>query len=154
MFAVAEQLVPNSNIFLLSALCAIALAIIHLFSGKLRLLRTIGRSRWLSFGSGVSVAYVFVHILPELSEAQETIQSSLDFGLVFLEHHVYLVAFIGSKETVAVVLAKALAQAQGVAVYNPENVIRSLDIFVMLANVNLIGAHFLVELLPLVYSIG
>ena len=28
------------------------------------------------------------------------------------------------------------------AAYAPENVIRSLDIFVTMANVNLIGAHF------------
>lgn len=53
-----------------------------------------------------------------------------------------LIAFVGSEVTVVVVLAKALAQPQGVAVYNPESIIRSLDIFVMLANVNMIGAHF------------
>ncbi|WP_026736277.1 membrane protein [Fischerella sp. PCC 9605] len=94
MFAVAEQSVSNSNILLISALCAIFLAIIHIFSGKLRFLRTIPRSRWLSFGSGVSVAYVFVHILPELSQAQETIQN-IDFRIAFLEHHVYLVALVG-----------------------------------------------------------
>lgn len=39
-------------------------------------------------------------------------------------------------------LSKVIALPQGVAVYRPENVIRSLDIFVVLANVNLIGAHF------------
>lgn len=53
-----------------------------------------------------------------------------------------LIAFIASEETVAIILGKALAQPQGVAIYQPENVIRSLDVFVMLANVNLIGAHF------------
>ncbi|WP_193199435.1 hypothetical protein [Nostoc sp. MG11] len=94
MFRVTELSVPN-GIFLLSAFCAIALAIIHLFAGKLHFLGTIPRNRWLSFGSGVSVAYVFVHILPELSEAQKTVEDSLDFGLVFLEHHVYLVALFG-----------------------------------------------------------
>ncbi|MBD0265861.1 MAG: hypothetical protein ICV78_25015, partial [Tolypothrix sp. Co-bin9] len=78
-----------------TAICAIALAIVHLFSGKLRFLNAKPRSRWLSFGSGVSVAYVFVHILPELSKAQETFQSSLNIGLAFLEHHVYLVALLG-----------------------------------------------------------
>lgn len=66
-----------------------------MFSGKLRFLRATPRSRWLSFGSGVSVAYVFIHILPELSEAQETIESSQEIGLAFLEHHVYLVALLG-----------------------------------------------------------
>ena len=49
--------------------------------------------------------------------------------------------FLASEATVAVILGKALAQPQGVAVYQRENVIRSLDIFVMLANINLIGVH-------------
>lgn len=53
-----------------------------------------------------------------------------------------LIAFIASEATVAILLGKAVAQPQGVAIYKPENVIRSLDIFVMLANVNMIGAHF------------
>lgn len=53
-----------------------------------------------------------------------------------------LIAFIASEVTVTVILGKAVAQPQGVAIYQPENVIRSLDIFVMLANVNMIGAHF------------
>ena len=75
---------------MITAICAIALAIIHLFSGKLQFIRAKPRSRWLSFGSGVSVAYVFVHILPELSKAQITLQNSLNIGLAFLEHHVYL----------------------------------------------------------------
>ncbi|MEA5602359.1 hypothetical protein [Nostoc sp. UHCC 0252] len=80
---------------MITAICAIALAIIHLYSGKLQFIRAKPRSRWLSFGSGVSVAYVFVHILPELSKAQITLQSSLNIGLAFLEHHVYLVALLG-----------------------------------------------------------
>lgn len=53
-----------------------------------------------------------------------------------------LISFVASETTVAVILGKTLAQPQGVAVYRPENLIRSLDIFVMLANVNMIGAHF------------
>lgn len=53
-----------------------------------------------------------------------------------------LIAFIASEATIAIILGKTLAQPQGVAIYQPENVIRSLDIFVMLANVNMIGAHF------------
>ncbi|KYC43715.1 hypothetical protein WA1_00675 [Scytonema hofmannii PCC 7110] len=95
MFAVTEQTVFNSNILLLSAFCALAFALIHMLSGKLHLLRETPRNQWLSFGSGVSVAYVFVHILPELNKAQKTVKSSLENGLVFLEHHVYLVALLG-----------------------------------------------------------
>ena len=53
-----------------------------------------------------------------------------------------LLAIFSRNLSVVVVLAKALAEPQGVAVYNRENVIRWLDIFVVLSNVNLIGAHF------------
>jgi preprotein translocase subunit SecG len=95
MLALAEQSLPKFNILLVTAFCAIALAIVHLYSGKLRFLNATPRSRWLSFSSGVSVAYVFVHLLPELNKAQETIKSSLNLELAFLEHHVYLVALVG-----------------------------------------------------------
>ena len=71
------------------------LALVHIFVGKLRFLHGIRRSRWLSIAGGVSVAYVFVRILPELSEAQETIRRAAGGGLAFLEHHVYLVALLG-----------------------------------------------------------
>jgi hypothetical protein len=85
----------ESIIFFLSGLLAIALALVHLFAGKLRFLETTPRNIWLSFASGVSVAYVFVHILPELSQAQETITAEVGKTLAFLEHHVYLLALLG-----------------------------------------------------------
>lgn len=45
---------------------ALVFAAVHLFGGRLvALQRRAPRSRWLSFAGGVSVAYVFVHLLPE-----------------------------------------------------------------------------------------
>jgi zinc transporter ZupT len=41
------------------------------------------------------VAYVFVHIFPELAAAQETLREGAGEGLAFLEHHAYLVAMAG-----------------------------------------------------------
>ncbi len=52
------------------------LAVVHLFSGKLRFLEGIPRSIWLSMAGGISVAYVFVHLLPELAEEQEAIREA------------------------------------------------------------------------------
>lgn len=49
---------------------ALALAAVHVFIGRLHGLRTMPRHWWLSVGSGVSVAYVFVHLLPEITERQ------------------------------------------------------------------------------------
>ncbi|MDZ4871450.1 MAG: hypothetical protein CLLPBCKN_000838 [Chroococcidiopsis cubana SAG 39.79] len=69
LFAVAEPSTSNFNLVWLSALFALILPLVHLFSSKLRFLERTPRSIWLSVSGGVSVAYVFVHILPELSQA-------------------------------------------------------------------------------------
>lgn len=81
----------------LSGIFAVLLAIAHLLAGTLQFLHHIPRSRWLSLSGGVSVAYVFIHILPDLSAAQETVKSSAGFAFLeqYLEHHVYLVALLG-----------------------------------------------------------
>ncbi len=76
-------------------LAATGLAIVHLFSGKLRFLEGTPRSIWLSMAGGVSVAYVFVHLLPELAEGQEAIAEAIGEGLAFIERHVYLLALLG-----------------------------------------------------------
>ncbi|MGF1493808.1 MAG: DUF3611 family protein [Microcoleaceae cyanobacterium] len=54
-----------------------------------------------------------------------------------------LLAFLAAEVTTVTVLTKALAQPQGTAVYEPENAVRSLDLFLILADINLIGAHLL-----------
>ncbi|WP_445174610.1 DUF3611 family protein, partial [Microcoleus sp.] len=72
--------------------------------------------------------------------SKEHITHTLRIGLISSLVGV-LIAFVASEETVAVVLAKTLSQPQTMTAYAPENVIRSLDIFVTMANVNLIGAH-------------
>ena len=70
------------------------LALLHFFGGRLRFLAGVPRSIWLSCAGGVSVAYVFLHLFPELSEGQEHVEEAL--GLFpFLEHHIYLMALIG-----------------------------------------------------------
>ena len=79
----------------ISLVSAILLALAHIFAGKLRFLEGTPRSAWLSAASGVSVAYVFVHLLPDLSEAQDTVSEAVGEGLGLLEHHVYLIALAG-----------------------------------------------------------
>lgn len=83
------------GVLVLSFAAALALALAHLFSGMLRFLEGTPRSVWLSMAGGVSVAYVFVHLLPELSEGQEVVTEAIEGGLAFLESHVYLVALAG-----------------------------------------------------------
>lgn len=69
------------------------LVLVHLFAGRLRFLDITPRSRWLSFAGGISVAYVFVHVFPELQEAQHHFSESL--GETWFDHHVYVVAMLG-----------------------------------------------------------
>ena len=80
---------------ILTAFLVFGMALAHLFSMKLLFLQGIPRSPWLSMAGGISVAYVFLHILPELSESQGAIE---EFGgpvVGYLEKHVYLVALLG-----------------------------------------------------------
>jgi hypothetical protein len=81
-------------VIVLSGVLAVGLAAVHLFAGRLEVLGRVPRSRWLSFGGGVSVAYVFVHLLPELGEHQEAFEGA---GSVvgFADRHVYLIALVG-----------------------------------------------------------
>lgn len=69
-------------------------ALIHFYAGKLHFLDTIPRSRWLSFAGGISVAYVFIHVFPELAKAQAAVEETLS-SLRWLEQHIYLVALAG-----------------------------------------------------------
>lgn len=84
---------PATNV-LLTLLGALLFALVHLFAGRLRFLEGVPRSRWLSFAGGVSVAYVFVHLLPEMSAEQEAFEAP-GAALAYLEHHVYLIALLG-----------------------------------------------------------
>ncbi len=79
---------------LIQALLIAGFITVHLIAGKLRFLEGIPRSRWLSMAGGVSVAYVFIHIFPDLQEAQNRMEGSWNF-LPLVEHHVYLVALLG-----------------------------------------------------------
>jgi len=90
---------------LAAGLFTVALALVHLFAGRLRL--SAGRRRrWLSAAGGASVAYVFVLLLPEVSEAALLVgerlgEAFLAEQLVYLAALVGFVAFYGIEVTVA-----------------------------------------------------
>ncbi len=73
----------------------LVLVLIHLLGTRLRFLGGLPRSVWLSGAGGVSVAYVFMHLFPELQEGQEHMEENILWAEEFLKHHVYLVALIG-----------------------------------------------------------
>lgn len=97
---------------LLASVGAALLAAVHIVTPLLRFLGGTPRSIWLSIAGGVSVAYVFVHLLPELAEGQEHVSQAvhaaqtrharggptltdLVLGLGYAERHVYLIALAG-----------------------------------------------------------
>ena len=74
---------------------AVLLAAVHVFGGSVRVLDVVPRSRWLSGASGISVAYVFAHVLPDLARSQETLREYARGVFGFVEHQVYLIALLG-----------------------------------------------------------
>ncbi len=73
----------------------VSLGLLHIFAGRLRWIERVPERQWLSFGAGVSIAYVFIDVLPLLSAGQATLVATAGTILEKLEHHAYLVALIG-----------------------------------------------------------
>ena len=78
-----------------AGLAAALLAVVHVSAGNLRFLAGVPRSRWLSIAGGISVAYVFARLLPELADAQERLGESARGFFAPLEEHPYLLAHGG-----------------------------------------------------------
>lgn len=80
----------------LSLLFVMGFVVIHLFSKNMNFLKSVPRSRFLSIAGGISVAYVFLHLLPELGEFQEEVHEEFGGpGEGFLSNHIYLAAMAG-----------------------------------------------------------
>jgi len=70
---------------------------IHVSGYRLRWLAHTPRSIWrLSLAGGSSVAYVFLHLLPELARGQQALEGATRGELASsLEQHIYLLALAG-----------------------------------------------------------
>jgi zinc transporter ZupT len=79
----------------LSGLFAILFAVVHVGIGWLTFLDRTPRSQWLSAAGGVAVAYVFLHILPELAEHRGTFAVALGTTDSMAEGLVYSLALAG-----------------------------------------------------------
>lgn len=73
---------------------------------------------------------------PEKSDTLRIIHIGMITGLVGLA-----IALLGAEVSITTLLAKALSQPQGAAIYTPDKIIRVLDILVVLINTNLIVAN-------------
>ncbi len=74
---------------------------------------------------------------PAKSEVMNVLRLGAIVGLVGM-----LLTILGGGATLGVLFSKAIAQPQGVAIYDPTRVIRSIDIMVAMANMSGIAAHF------------
>ncbi len=76
-------------------------------------------------------------IHPKRGKVMEVLRLAIITGFVGM-----LLLILGSGATIGVLLAKSVAQPQGVAIYDPNRIIRSLDVFVAAANITGLTAHF------------
>lgn len=78
------------------AVGTLVLALVHVLGGHLNLEDFPHRRRWISVAAGVSVAYVFVDLLPLMSEKQEAFLAVAEGrGLLAPEFRVHLAALVG-----------------------------------------------------------
>ncbi len=81
-----------------SLLIAFVLAALHAAAGRIRRLPFVPESATGSFAGGISVSYVFLHLLPELVEGNESIDEALGEVLQrtpILDLAIFLVALVG-----------------------------------------------------------
>jgi hypothetical protein len=88
----------TSSAVLLALLSALFLSVLHLLAPRIRKLPLVPEHVTASFAGGIAVAYVFLHLLPELAEGNERVGELLDeqgtrSPLLGLE--IFLVALVG-----------------------------------------------------------
>ncbi len=76
-------------------------------------------------------------VQPSRTEIIETLRIGLIASLIGL-----LLAFVASEISLVSLVAGAIARPQGVAVYEREQVIKIADLLLVLAQLNILGAHF------------
>ena len=86
--------IPGGGHVVAAAVLALLLASVHLFAVRLAFLDAIPRSRFLSLSGGVAVAYVFVHLLPEIDRSQRLMRRHAA-TYVFSQGQVYVVTLLG-----------------------------------------------------------
>jgi hypothetical protein len=85
---------PMSAIPFAEILAASVIAAVHVFSPGLRVLDAVPRRAWLSAAGGIALAYVFLHLLPELAEHQVVFATD-ERRLMGREIEVFLLALVG-----------------------------------------------------------
>lgn len=92
-----EHVTQSTSVLLTSGLGALLFCAAFLFGDKIRPMQAVIHDprSVASFGAGVSTAYVFVHLMPELAEAREAIAASASRTLPYEGMVIYVVALAG-----------------------------------------------------------
>lgn len=79
-----------------SGIAALVFASMFLFGQRIHVLRALANPRSLaSLGAGMSIAYVFVYLMPELHEARRALDESVSMKLRYHGKAIYFVALAG-----------------------------------------------------------
>lgn len=68
---------------------------VHFFASKMKSIDQSVHGRFLSLGGGIAIAYVFVDLLPNLSEGDKIVHQFLSGLFPYFERHVYILALCG-----------------------------------------------------------
>ena len=74
---------------------ALAFSAVYTSAGRFHLVQTKFPRRWLSVAAGVSVAYVFMDILPELEARRRGFVTAIGGDVLFAEQRIYIAALLG-----------------------------------------------------------
>jgi hypothetical protein len=77
-----------------------------------------------------------IHWHPRKADTVKLLRLGVIIGFVGM-----LIALIGAGTSIGVLVAKTVSQPPGMAITDPNRIVRALDVFVVLANLNLIAAH-------------
>lgn len=76
-------------------LSLLALAAIHLFANRAKVLGWVWHGLFLSFASGISFSYVFVDLLPALEKGEPILKRTFEPIIPYLDRHTYVIALLG-----------------------------------------------------------
>lgn len=102
----------------------------------------------IALGFSVYWAYRYRQLAKQLQRVNPDVQPSRTEIIRFLRIGLLtslvglLLALIASEISLVALVADAISRPQGVAVYERENVVRSADLLLILAQFNILGAHF------------
>lgn len=144
-----------SSTLIVSLMGVLALAVLHMAAGHLHRGAAV-RPLWLTVASGMAVAYVFVHLLPELARSQtEWVEARQDRVLDWLDSQIYLAALSGVILSLALDRASRTRRGSGFwlqltsyAIYNAligGFALRITGVVPMILAVLAIGAHFVLN---------